>query len=1833
MKELPSADDFFNPQTPQTDKTAELPTADEFFAPPQPSSFNLAKNAVSSIVTSKGISSPAVDEFMQKTPAGRIMGAFGTGFAEGGQGGALGIQPGSDVESALTKAGIFNDYSKGQNDILKGANEAFIRPAAVALDTEFRGAQAAMGAIGGGLLQTAHEVGTAIEGNKTTPLIEQFAEYGLMHKAEIPHEITQARSVGAIGESESSYFGLKEPTPEQSVAREQAATQVEAVRPPEPVVPEVKDIHATAREIAPETFAKYDALDSQKDTLRTQLEDLRTKRDEEFGVTPPHADEIQTVNTQIEDLLDKVNGVEDRLTKRQASKLEDLRSQYDDLSEKSQTVAQQDTPEMATLRSQMAQLDYAKRDMAADVSAAYREAQSRIPQEEIKASESIPENETANPEIKNENPEIAQRPIEQQLQTIRDDVTEKLKAAGRPEEEATAASQLIAEHYKSVAEQGWAKGTPEEIYKRDGANIVAGKEKVRKGAREFAQDEKPLKTDTAAFKKWFGESKVKDAEGKPLVVYHGTNADIKAFGSDFTETMQLKGAGHYFTPDAEYASKFASRPNRTGGNVVPAYLKLENPLIVGPEELIKLRAEHGIGKPLTEYLKSQGHDGVIFNDPINKRQELVAFKPEQVKSVHNRGTFETENPNILEQKARGKIRLATDDAKAAITLFKTADASTFIHETGHAWLDEMMRYAKADDVPAGLLKDKDTVNKWLGVKEGEEITRTQHEKFARGFERYLMEGTAPSKELASVFAKFKKWLTDIYQTVQRLKSPITDDIRHVFDRLLSANPERTVIAPERDLPKALEATKSQELSGSERASVTNASTQATSPSIIPTKIPERSKAPKEKAIPPEKVPHSILEYISKRGGVVDEHGDLKAMGANDWHKGKPGVGKLIKATGSRLDDMALELQEKGYFPEKPLENGERVTINDLHEKIRQELQETKQYPDNFIKNAAIDPEYFNYLAENASQEEMERLNFDILDYHEAEYAKYEQQEKEWMESRGEAWEPAPETTANLEDLENERRQENATSQTQASAGNAEQSGRTPEAQAGGAESIQQYGSGTESTGLNVEEEQRNIANNPNARLGKPESKFVDKAGNIRLDNLNTPEDINAVIKETANQNDNFMGARRGVISDGQVLDLADALGMNPEELSKRRLGQAYNAEQIIAARKLLIQSAETVRNLGAKAAEGEESDLMAYAEARARHITIQEQVSGITAEAGRALRAFQQLEGGAEAKAVGEFLKENTGLDLFQLQQEAKQLSLLDTTQKVSKLINDANKPTYKNMILEYYINALISGPVTHLRYSVGNALNALWTPLVEVPTAAGIGRLREAITGEVNPNRVYLGEAGAQLHGIIQGSKNGLLAASEAWKTAVSPGLPGEEVSPMFATKTNAIPGTLGKVINIPSKGVAAIHSFFKSIRYEQNIQGLAYREAMKEGLKEGTEAFTSRIADLGSNPTEPMMESAVADTLKELYMTPTEYNSAAGALNRFTNSNLAAKIIMPFMKIGSQITRNAFIERTPLGLLTSDVRGKAFYAEGVPAGDMQLAKMSTGVALMGGVSALVLEGLATGDGPTDPAQRAIWLMNHTPNSIQIGNITLKYQGLGHLGMLMRFSANMTETAHGWNEEDGTKLAKSFMEGITRSVLDENFMRGLKDMLDAVYHPEEYGSNYVRQFATNWLPFSVGAGQVARMIDPSQREAHDIFEAAQNKIPFASEGLMPRRDRFGEIIPNGANARYTNDPVVQRMESLQMGVGKLGKKIRGVELTDQQYDDYARLAGRMTKMRLDQYVAIPQTRTLPSEIQIKTMHSIIDSSRDTARNIVMMNNIGIVKQAYQNKVSALKKP
>jgi len=204
-----------------------------------------------------------------------------------------------------------------------------------------------------------------------------------------------------------------------------------------------------------------------------------------------------------------------------------------------------------------------------------------------------------------------------------------------------------------------------------------------------------------------------------------------------------------------------------------------------------------------------------FEDNLNSSQQTVVDKYKELDALmmkmrpdarvvtddNGREWIETDitesdsnNPIIAFQEEGGKAKGAIDfvsDNKASIYIFKGADISTLAHEaTGHLGRNVLEKLASTDE---NFAKDYEAVKKWANVKNNNWTTRAE-EKFARGFERYLREGKAPTPELQSVFAKLKTWLTSIYKQIKgsSIDIELTPAVRKVFDNLLGKPQEKVV---------------------------------------------------------------------------------------------------------------------------------------------------------------------------------------------------------------------------------------------------------------------------------------------------------------------------------------------------------------------------------------------------------------------------------------------------------------------------------------------------------------------------------------------------------------------------------------------------------------------------------------------------------------------------------------------------------------------------------------------------------------------------------------------------------------------------------------------------------------------------------------------------------------------------------------------------------------------------------------------------------------------------------------------------------------------------------
>lgn len=145
--------------------------------------------------------------------------------------------------------------------------------------------------------------------------------------------------------------------------------------------------------------------------------------------------------------------------------------------------------------------------------------------------------------------------------------------------------------------------------KEDGAGEAKGKEgKPNPKVLEWAR--KKFGSDEVAenFARWFGDSKVVDEDGNPLLVYHGTNRSFSEFDSqrqrDARNSM-FQGNGFFFTEDQEIADKYSDAAvNQTiDKETIINEMKEKHPGVLSDllENIVELGHEQGWDATLDKY--------------------------------------------------------------------------------------------------------------------------------------------------------------------------------------------------------------------------------------------------------------------------------------------------------------------------------------------------------------------------------------------------------------------------------------------------------------------------------------------------------------------------------------------------------------------------------------------------------------------------------------------------------------------------------------------------------------------------------------------------------------------------------------------------------------------------------------------------------------------------------------------------------------------------------------------------------------------------------------------------------------------------------------------------------------------------------------------------------------------------------------------------------------------------------------------------------------------------------------------------------------------------------
>ena len=607
---------------------------------------------------------------------------------------------------------------------------------------------------------------------------------------------------------------------------------------------------------------------------------------------------------------------------------------------------------------------------------------------------------------------------------------------------------------------------------------------------------------------------------------------------------------------------------------------------------------------------------------------------------------------------------------------------------------------------------------------------------------------------------------------------------------------------------------------------------------------------------------------------------------------------------------------------------------------------------------------------------------------------------------------------------------------------------------------------------------------------------------------------------------------------------------------------------------------------------GGDRELMAFRRAMVIHSAIQQQVSGLTAEAGRALQSFNMRAGSDRelTRNVKEMMEAAGGASVSRRMAERLAAGAADgtlSTAQLNEVVRKGALARSSDAFLEVWINSLLSGPQTQAVNILSNALVAAW----QIPT--------RLIASVLPGGEITSGEAKAMMFGMIRGYGEGLILAGRAVRSGESTDvlakidLPGRRAISAEAFNMSGVPGQavdlLGEVVRLPGRFLVAGDELFKAIGYRMELNARAYRQAVAEGLgadpqvlrMQGltSDAMARRIDEILRNPPEDIRLASIDAGRYQTFTKP--LGEGGKGYMSLVNKVPILRLVTPFIRTPVNIMKMVG-EGTVLAPLSKNVRAEI--AAGGARQQMALAKISMGTMASAWAATMAAQGLLTGNGPSDPDTRRIWMQTHQPNSIKIGDEWVAYGRLEPLGAFMGIAADMQMIMGELGQEDRDNLATALVVAIGKNVTSKTFLRGLSEAARVLNDPDRYGKRYIQQFAGTAVPSIVA--QIARVNDPVLRDVQSIVDKWCSRIPGCSETLPPRRNIWGEVIvlggglgPDIISPIYTNsvkkDPIADEMLRLGVSQSMPSRQIGGVKLTPEEYDEYSQIAGELAKKEL----------------------------------------------------------
>ena len=337
----------------------------------------------------------------------------------------------------------------------------------------------------------------------------------------------------------------------------------------------------------------------------------------------------------------------------------------------------------------------------------------------------------------------------------------------------------------------------------------------------------------------------------------------------------------------------------------------------GRDVYVALSKVFGDDKGASEFLNSTGVKGITYDGYTDGRCYVV-FDDKAIKVIEK-----------YNQSINGMTRINSPTDRL-IQIFKKADRSTFLHEMGHVFFDDIKNLAEMENAPEQLVTDWNKLKEWSEWDDTQGADNTKaHERFARGWEAYLREGKAPTKGLQRVFRMFSKWLTRIYRAVTRLGGLPPKEIQDIMARMIATQEDIDAFTKEQALEQFESSKLFKQLDEAEQAKVQGYIAdvgEMAKERVMNRYMKELESRPiKEWNDEKDSVQADIEKRLMEQYPIYKDHQRYKAFGKNALANTRYGTLKELEAA---------EREQTGFtFNEavnQAMESAEQTFIEDNH---------------------------------------------------------------------------------------------------------------------------------------------------------------------------------------------------------------------------------------------------------------------------------------------------------------------------------------------------------------------------------------------------------------------------------------------------------------------------------------------------------------------------------------------------------------------------------------------------------------------------------------------------------------------------------------------------------------------------------------------------------------------------------------------------------------------------------------------------------------------------------------------------------------------------------------